>query len=127
MGGNMQTDLTNRIQTGDHETFIRLLYSGADANVRNDVARAVRAYRENKDCGSRIPDDTAVIGFDGLGFAPHLEQPSRTFEVNHDPIYGEAAHLLISRILGEFQEETQQVFQTQLVPRKSTRDRGTVR
>jgi DNA-binding LacI/PurR family transcriptional regulator len=62
----------------------------------------------------------------GLGFAPYLERPLSTFEVKRGPIYGEAVHLLINGILGEFQEEIQQVFQTQLVLRKSTRDRGTV-
>jgi DNA-binding LacI/PurR family transcriptional regulator len=85
--------------------------------VASDVV-ATGAMGAIQDAGLRIPEDMAVVGFDDIFLAAHLQPPLTTVRV---PAYGlgwTAAQVLISLIEGD-EDVSSVVLETELVVRES--------
>ncbi|MDZ7721229.1 MAG: LacI family DNA-binding transcriptional regulator [candidate division KSB1 bacterium] len=80
---------------------------------------AVGAYKAIKSTGRKIPDDVAVIGFDGLSYAPYLDPPLTTFEVKRGFVYSEAVRILVQMIMNDFRQHVEITYKTKLVKRGS--------
>jgi LacI family transcriptional regulator len=86
---------------------------------------AVQVIRAVKDAGYGVPDDVSIIGFDNLQFSPYLDPPLTTV---NQPLYrmGEAAaERIISLIENKSDAPVTQVMETELVIRKTTKNRNT--
>lgn len=81
---------------------------------------ALKVIQAAQRCGLRVPDDLAVVGFDDLSFAEHLN-PSLTTLTQHRVDMGvQAANLLISRIEGQITGPTRHLeLPTRLIVRES--------
>ena len=81
---------------------------------------ALKVIQAAQRCGLRVPDDLAVVGFDDLPFAEHLN-PSLTTLTQHRVDMGvQAANLLISRIEGQITGPTRHIeLPTRLIVRES--------
>lgn len=107
---------------GGRQAVERLLESGAEFDAvfaQNDLS-AAGAIQALRDAGRRIPQDTAVIGFDDIPLATHTTPPLTTV---HQPLrrMGEtAARLLIDHFAGTELPTEPKVIPTTLVVRSST-------
>ena len=81
---------------------------------------ALKVIQAAQRCGLRVPDDLAVVGFDDLPFAEHLN-PSLTTLTQHRVDMGvQAANLLINRIEGLLTGPTRHLeLPTRLIVRES--------
>lgn len=61
---------------------------------------ALHLLQAARQCGRRIPDDLALVGFDDLSFAAHLTPPLTTVAQDRTALGMRAATLLIDRIEG---------------------------
>jgi len=87
--------------------------------VASDVV-AIGAMQAVKQRGLRIPQDIAIIGFDDIPMAGHLDPPLTTIRL---PAYGigwAAAERAIRLILGEELETQGVLLDTELIIRQST-------
>jgi DNA-binding LacI/PurR family transcriptional regulator len=81
---------------------------------------ALKVIQAAQRCGLRVPEDLAVVGFDDLPFAEHLN-PSLTTLTQHRVDMGvQAANLLINRIEGLLTGPTRHIeLPTRLIVRES--------
>lgn len=77
----------------------------------------MRAVHER---GLRIPDDFAVIGFDGLAFTEHCSPPLSTVEQPVAEMSAAAIAMLLDRIRGGSSPGCLQTYAARLVERAST-------
>ncbi len=99
-------------------TFISQADRPSAVCMVNDI-QAPALFQAARSFGLRIPDDLAVIGFDDLSFAAHLNPPLTTIAQPRMDIGIRAAHLLINRIEGDTEPPKQVVLPTSLVIRES--------
>ncbi|HEX2909521.1 MAG TPA: GntR family transcriptional regulator [Chloroflexia bacterium] len=76
-------------------------------------------YKAARQCGLRIPEDLAVVGFDDLSFASYLMPPLTTVAQPRVEMGFRAAHLLITKIENDSEPLSQVVLPTNLVIRES--------
>jgi DNA-binding LacI/PurR family transcriptional regulator len=79
------------------------------------AAGAVRALRE---CGRRVPDDVAVVGFEDSAVAVQTDPPLTTVHQSVEAMGRQMARSLLARIGGE--DANSVVLETFLVVREST-------
>ena len=79
------------------------------------AAGAVRALRE---CGRRVPEDVAVVGFEDSAVAAQTDPPLTTVHQSVEAMGRQMARLLLARIGGE--DAPSEVLETFLVVREST-------
>lgn len=65
----------------------------------NDVI-AVGLYRALRRAGLRVPEDIAVVGFDGIDEGLYLERPLTTVQIPAEALCSAAADLLLRRLRG---------------------------
>lgn len=115
------------ITSDDHTRFAGRLavQSFRDLNPRptaivcyNDLV-AIGAYRGLKDLGLRIPDDVALVGFDGIEDGEYLDPPLTTVSVPVETLSQLAVQFLLNRISGEVAEAQRKVVAPQLLVRGS--------
>jgi LacI family transcriptional regulator, repressor for deo operon, udp, cdd, tsx, nupC, and nupG len=70
--------------------------------------------------GLRIPNDVAVIGFDGLPFTEHCSPPLSTIEQPIAEMSAAAIAMLLDRIRGGSSPARVETFAARLVERAST-------
>jgi DNA-binding LacI/PurR family transcriptional regulator len=85
----------------------------------NDLM-AMGAMRAMHERGLRIPDDVAVIGFDGLPLTEHCSPPLSTVEQPVTEMSAAAIAMLRDRIRGGSSPAFVQTFAAKLVERAST-------
>lgn len=61
---------------------------------------ALHILQAARQCGRRVPDDLALVGFDDLSYAAHLTPPLTTVAQQRNELGVRAANLLIDRIEG---------------------------
>jgi DNA-binding LacI/PurR family transcriptional regulator len=81
---------------------------------------AFGAMRGIKEAGRRIPDDIAVVGFDGSPAAANTEPPLTTVHQPAEAMGRHMAHLLLELISGESLEERAVILVPDLVVRDSS-------
>jgi DNA-binding LacI/PurR family transcriptional regulator len=81
---------------------------------------AFGALRALKDRGRRIPDDVAVVGFDGSPAAGNTEPPLTTVHQPAEAMGRHMARLLVARIAGEPVDEPGVILVPELVVRDSS-------
>ena len=81
---------------------------------------AFGAMRAIKDSGRRIPDDVAVVGFDGSPAAGNTEPPLTTVSQPAEAMGRHMARLLLARIAGESVDEPGVILVPELVVRDSS-------
>jgi DNA-binding LacI/PurR family transcriptional regulator len=81
---------------------------------------AFGAMRAIKDSGRRIPDDVAVVGFDGSPAAGNTEPPLTTVSQPAEAMGRHMARLLLARIAGEHVDEPGVILVPELVVRDSS-------
>jgi DNA-binding LacI/PurR family transcriptional regulator len=81
---------------------------------------AFGAMRAIKDSGRRIPDDVAVVGFDGSPAAGNTEPPLTTVSQPAEAMGRQMARLLLARIAGEHVDEPGVILVPELVVRDSS-------
>jgi len=103
---------------GSYMEFITQADRPSAVCMVNDI-QAPALFQAARRFGLRIPDDLAVIGFDDLSFAAHLNPPLTTVAQPRMEIGIRAAHLLINRIEGDTEPPKQVVLPASLVIRES--------
>jgi GntR family transcriptional regulator of arabinose operon len=76
-------------------------------------------FQAARRCGLSVPEDLAVVGFDDLNFAAHLNPPLTTVSQPRIDIGLRAGHLLMNRVEGSTLPPQQVVLPTSLVMRES--------
>ncbi|PJW16516.1 LacI family transcriptional regulator [Geobacillus stearothermophilus] len=95
-----------------------------DGIFAGNDAMAVGALKAVQQCGLRVPDDIAIIGYDGI---PLTEMTTPELSTVSQPIYemgAMAARILIKQIEGKPLEKLHYQLPVQLVVRQSTSRRG---
>ncbi len=112
-------------QDSCYDIAIRFFKSGikVDAVFAVSDPRALEVMRAAKDAELRIPEDVSVMGFDNLQFSPFLDPPLTTVNQPFYEMGQTAAERVISLIEGESDEALVHVMETELIIRKSVRDR----
>ncbi len=102
--------ITAKLQTSPRPTAIFAI---------NDLM-ALQALKAARVMGLSVPDELAVVGFDDIDLAAHLEVPLTTVAQDTYALGYQAAKLLIERIEGYNGPPRQQKLPTQLKVRVST-------
>ncbi len=84
----------------------------------NDLV-AIGAYRGLRDMGFRIPDDVALVGFDGIEEGEYLDPPLTTVSVPVETLSQLAVQFLLNRISGKATEQQKEVVMPNLLVRGS--------
>jgi DNA-binding LacI/PurR family transcriptional regulator len=84
----------------------------------NDLV-AIGAYRGLRDLGLRIPEDVALIGFDGIEDGEYLDPPLTTVSVPVEALSQLSVQFLLNRINGEAKEPQQETIVPELLVRGS--------
>lgn len=84
----------------------------------NDLL-AIGAYRGLRDLGLSVPEDTALIGFDGIEDGEYLDPPLTTITVPVTTLSQIAVHFLLNRISGEAIDQQKEVVTPKLLVRGS--------
>jgi DNA-binding LacI/PurR family transcriptional regulator len=84
----------------------------------NDLV-AIGAYRGLRDLGLRVPEDVALIGFDGIEDGEYLDPPLTTVSVPVEALSQLAVQFLLNRINGEAKEPQQETIVPELLVRGS--------
>jgi DNA-binding LacI/PurR family transcriptional regulator len=92
---------------------------GTDAVFAASDPMALGAMRVLKDCGRRIPDDVAVIGFDDSPVGPHTDPPLSTIHQPVEQMGRRMTRLLLARIRGDAMADLAVVLPTRLIVRGS--------
>lgn len=89
----------------------------------NDLL-AIGAYRGLREQGWKVPDDIALVGFDGIEDGEFLEVPLTTVAVPIGEMSQTAVQFLINRLEGRATERQQLILVPQLVVRQSCGAQG---
>ncbi|QNE74754.1 LacI family DNA-binding transcriptional regulator [Streptomyces finlayi] len=111
-------DFTER---GGRLAVEQLLASGAEFDsvfAHNDIS-AVGALRALHAAGRRVPDDIAVVGFDDIPVARHIEPPLTTVRQPTRQMGETAARMLLSHLGGTAVPDEPVVLPTELIVRRS--------
>ncbi|MCX7967485.1 MAG: LacI family transcriptional regulator [Armatimonadetes bacterium] len=84
----------------------------------NDLV-AIGAYRGLRDLGLSVPEDIALVGFDGIEDGEYLDPPLTTVTVPVTALSQIAVHFLLNRISGEVEEQQKEVVIPELLVRGS--------
>ena len=107
---------------GGAQAFRQLLKASrppdAIFGANDDVA--IGAIGEAKRCGLRVPQDLAVVGFNGVAIAEHLDPPLSTIQLPLQRIGEIAAELLLKELQEGETERIHMYVKGQLVVRGST-------
>lgn len=80
---------------------------------------AVGAIKAIREAGKRVPDDIAIIGFDDIPLAAHLDPPLTTMRQPMAEMGAMASRLLLHLIKGEEVFQRKAILQTELIVRAS--------
>jgi LacI family transcriptional regulator len=72
-----------------------------------------------RDLGLRVPEDVALIGFDGIEDGEYLDPPLTTVSVPVEALSQLAVQFLLNRINGEAKEPQQETIEPELLVRGS--------
>jgi LacI family transcriptional regulator len=97
-----------------------LIDRGVDAAFVASDTMALGALRAARDRGVRVPEDVAVVGFDGFGGSQNSLPPLTTIEQPVGDTAGRAVEMLLGLVSGELSAPTSAVLPVQLVERDST-------
>ncbi|MDG9701364.1 LacI family DNA-binding transcriptional regulator [Streptomyces sp. DH37] len=103
------------------EAVEKLLADGAavDAVFAHNDLSAMGALRALRAAGRRVPDDVAVIGFDGIPLSAYTDPPLTTVRQPLRAMGEAAAALLLARVGGDPPDGDRVVLPTELVVRAS--------
>lgn len=107
-------------EQGGRSAALRLLQQKPDAIVAIDDLIGLGALATIKECGLRVPDDVALVGFNDSLFCPHTDPPLSSVSVNVTEIGSRAADLLIERIEQQETQPVQILVPCELVARASS-------
>jgi len=80
---------------------------------------AIGALKAIKEVGKRVPDDIAIVGFDDISLAAHLDPPLTTVRQPMAEMGALACRLLLQLIEGEEVLQRKAILQTKLIVRAS--------
>ncbi len=86
--------------------------------IASDVV-AIGAIEAIHQCGLRIPEDVALVGFDDIPWAAYLNPPLTTIRVPAHALGWSAGHLLIQTLDDESLDLDHVVLETELIVRRS--------
>jgi LacI family transcriptional regulator len=81
---------------------------------------AIGAVRAAAELGLRVPEDVAIVGFDDIQLAPHLNPPLTTLRQDKLGLGAAAGEALIARINGDDTRSPLRMLDVELVVRGST-------
>lgn len=100
------------------QTFNELTPKPTAIICYNDLV-AIGAYRGLRDLGLRIPDDVALIGFDGIEEGEYIDPPLTTIAVPVENLSQLAVQLLLDRMSRKVTEQQRRTISPQLLVRGS--------
>lgn len=103
-----------------HDAMQVLLDRGVDAVFAASDTMALGALRAAHEHGVTVPDDLALMGFDGFGATTTSSPPLTTIEQPVADTAARAVELLLSLVSGEVEAPTSVVLPVELVQRTST-------
>jgi LacI family transcriptional regulator len=103
-----------------HDAMQVLLDRGVDAVFAASDTMALGALRAAHEHGVTVPDDLALMGFDGFGATTTSAPPLTTIEQPVADTASRAVELLLSLVSGEVEAPTSVVLPVELVERAST-------
>lgn len=108
--------------SGGYAAASRLLDSsnGPTAIFAANDLMAIGALRAVRECGLRLPDDLAVVGFDDIALASQSSPPLTTVAQPKAELGALAARVLIDRVARPDRSPVTHVLQPHLVVREST-------
>ncbi|MBN1439258.1 MAG: LacI family DNA-binding transcriptional regulator [Anaerolineales bacterium] len=107
-------------ESGGYNAMMRLIPRTPDAVFVASDAMALGALRALNEAGQRVPEDVALVGFDDLPSAAHLDPPLTTVRQNIQRMGQLAAETLIQIIAEGAAPPHRLVLPTELVIRAST-------
>ena len=81
---------------------------------------AIGAIRAAAEAGLRVPEDLAVVGFDDIQLAPHVNPPLTTLRQDKLGLGAAAGDALVARIAGDPDRPSLRTLPVELVVRGST-------
>lgn len=118
---------TRRIADGDYsessgyDGMIQLLNEGVDGVFVASDTMALGALRAIRESGLRVPDDVAVVGFDGFSASESANPPLTTLRQPVVQTAAGAVEMLMAEIERQGGEAVSRVLPVELVIRESTR------
>ena len=103
-----------------HAAMEVLLERGVDAVFASSDTMALGALRAAQERGVVVPDDIALMGFDGFGGSQNSVPPLTTIEQPVAHTAARAVELLLGLVSGELSSPTSVVLPVELVERAST-------
>lgn len=92
-----------------------------DAVFAANDRMAIGAYRAIKKAGKKIPEDIAVVGFDNIPLAEHLDPSLTTIEQFMEDIAYESGKILLNSVTSPQKKKPQiRLFEPKLIVRNST-------
>ncbi len=107
-----------------YESCLRVAQGDFDGILAANDQVALGVIRALFEAGRHVPDDVAVIGFDGLGFSPFVRPSLSTMQNDHEQLGRAIGQLLFEQIADRDRSVETVVVEHQLVIRESTSRRG---
>lgn len=108
-------------ESGGCEAMHELLDRDVDAVFAASDAMALGALRAARERGCSVPDDVAVIGFDGFGASEQSVPPLTTIRQPVNATATRAVEMLVGLVSGELASPVSEVLPVELVVRATTR------
>jgi LacI family transcriptional regulator len=107
-------------ESGGYTSMMRLIPQNPDAVFVASDTMAVGALRALRESGKRIPEDVAVVGFDDIPSAAHMDPPLTTVRQNIQGMGQLAAETLIQILNEKTAPPHRLVLPTELIIRSSS-------
>ena len=107
-------------ESGGYNSMMRLISHNPDAVFVASDAMAMGALRALNESGKRVPEDVAVVGFDDIPSAAHMDPPLTTVRQNIPKLGQLAAETLIQILSEGMTPPHRLVLPTELVIRSSS-------
>jgi LacI family transcriptional regulator len=106
-------------ESGGYASMLRLIPQNPDAVFVASDAMALGALRALRETGKRVPEDIAVVGFDDIPSAAHMDPPLTTIRQNIQRMGQMAAETLIQILDEGMAPPHRLVLPTELIIRSS--------
>jgi LacI family transcriptional regulator len=107
-------------ESGGYTCMLRLIPQNPDAVFVASDAMALGALRALRESGKRVPEDVAVVGFDDIPSAAHMDPPLTTVRQNIQGMGQLAAETLIQILNEKTTPPHRLVLPTELIIRSSS-------